>query len=58
MRALLIKLAGVRTTWTDTGERTATPDRAKRELRAKNPGCLVIDVAEADVARMTGAARG
>ena len=25
MRALLIKLAGVRTTWTDTGERTATP---------------------------------
>lgn len=58
MRAILIKLTGVRTTWTDTGIRTERPDSAKRQIRAKNPGCLVIDCAESDIAKMTGAARG
>lgn len=58
MRALLIKPVGIRAPWTDTGIRTTTPDRLKRELRAQNPGHLVADCAEPDVAKMTGANRG
>lgn len=53
MRAILIKIVGLRTTWTDTGERALTPEPVKLELRRRNPGCLVIDVAEADVVKMT-----
>lgn len=58
MYAILIKLRDCRTVWTDTGIRTTTPDRLKRELRAKSPECLVTDCAESDIAKMTGAARG
>lgn len=38
--------------------RTERPDSAKRQIRAKNPDCRVIDCAESDIAKMTGAARG
>ena len=54
MRAILIRQASLRSTWTDTGIRTTTPDRIKREVRQQNPGLLVLDVAESDVAKMTG----
>lgn len=58
MRAILIKPKGLVCPWTDTGVRTMTPEREVSAHRRRNPQCLVIAVAEADVPKMTGAGRG